>query len=693
MKKLLQKIKSNFRKRHLIQLIIMTVCFLIGCAVCYTNEIEPRKQDAYTIDPVDETEDTALYRLVNGESITQDFIYGNNQMIAVGVMLYSDSDENEGELHLTLTDLETGELLGESTKDVSEIVNMEKNNPTDEDVAYVNVGMPTIIEGMDGKPLRLNITVSGLSPDTNLEIFADPYHKSTGYAKAEVTGTKDPRISILVRGYCYLYNFWGFYFRVFAVLLYLMLFASYVMIFVLEAPLHRVFLIAGLVLGITVNFLIPPVTVPDEMVHYATAYYYSNELLGVEEPENISARPDDERMYVRQTDLDALSILKTTPDLKEYAYIHWNLFRQPSSEELVMLEAYKQSDNWTLYIPGILGVTLGRLFGLNGITTIYLGRFFATLFYLAFFYFAIRIIPVGKAAVFVLATCPIVLQQCCSYSYDALPIEVAVLFFCGLLRILFYCEEVGAKQAIFLAVTIFLLASCKGGVYIPFCFCVFLIPAEQYRSVKAKRLLRLMFVLAMVAGFGINTLNYLLQVLHVIEPKTATQSYSESLNPYTVRQVVTDPVHTIYVLINTVLIFADYLVKGMISGPLGWLNIDINPFWAYFQYALLFVGVTTVRSEPGYITKKQKLAFFFAFLLLFLMSAASMLISWTTQGNTTVRGLQGRYFTPMLLPLLFLFRGSFFTIKENVDGKIAYLQLGVSVICVYNILTSVSAVQ
>lgn len=671
----------------------MTACFLIGCAVCYVNEIEPRKQDAYTIDPVQENEDTDLYLLTNGETISQDFLYGNDQMIAVGTMLYSDSDDNEGTVHLTLEDLNTGELLGESTKDVSEIVNMEKNAPTDQDVEYVNVGMPTIIEGMNGRLLRLTLTVSGLSPETRLFIFADPYDEDLGYAKAEVTGAADPDICILVRGYCYLYNFWGFYFKLFAILLYLLLLLSYFGIFLLEAPLQRVFLLVGLVLGITYSFLLQPVTVPDEMVHYATAYYYSNELMGVEEPENLSGRPDDARMYIRQTDLDALSILKTTPDLKEYAYFHWNIGRRPSSEELVMLEATKQTDNWTLYVPGILGITLGRVLGLNGITTLFLGRFFAMLLYLGIFAFAIRLAPVGKATVFIVATCPMVIQMCCSYSYDALPIEVAALFFCGLIRILFYHIEIGKKQVIFLAITLFLLASCKGGVYIPFCLCVFLISADQFRNVREKHLIRLILVAAIILGFGINTLGYLLQVLGVSQAATSSQTYAQSLNPYTVSDVVTQPAHTIYLLINTILMYADYFVKGMIAGPLGWLNIDINPFWAYLMLGLMLVGVMTIRGEKSYMTRKQRIAFFLAILLLFLMSAASMLISWTPAGNTTVRGLQGRYFTPVLLALLFLFRSDFFTIKENVDGKLSYLQLGVSVICVYNIMTSLSAVQ
>ena len=90
MKTLYQKIRTNFKRRNVIHLLIMTVCFAIGCGVCYVNEIEPRKHDVYTVDPIEETEETDLYPLTEGETITQDFVYTNNQMIAIGPMLYSD---------------------------------------------------------------------------------------------------------------------------------------------------------------------------------------------------------------------------------------------------------------------------------------------------------------------------------------------------------------------------------------------------------------------------------------------------------------------------------------------------------------------------------------------------------------------------------------------------------------------------
>lgn len=327
MKKRLALLKQNFKLRHLVELILLTVCFFIGASVLYTNEIEPRKQDAYTVDPIEANGKPALLPLENGETRIQDFSYNNDQMIALGIMIYSDSDDNTGSLHLILTDTATGEILGESDTDVSAFTDMRKYREKDEKVAYVNVGMPTIINGMNGRALTLSVEARDFGGKNGIFLYGD----STGE-------------NLLIRGYCYLYNFWEFYFRLFATVLYIMLVLSFFALLLLEAPLQRVYLFAGFVLGVTYNFLLPPGATPGESTG------------GIEE-------------------------LKAVPDLKEIAYIHWNV---------------------------------GRSF--QGVTVLYLRRFLLMLVWLLAGYLLIRFIPKGKAALFVLMISPAVFELLATFS-------------------------------------------------------------------------------------------------------------------------------------------------------------------------------------------------------------------------------------------------------------------------------------
>lgn len=392
MKERLAVLKEKFHLRQLLQLLLISAFFFIGAAVVYVNEIEPRKQDAYTVDPISEEGEWGKLLLKDGETVAQDFVYNNNQMIALGVMIYSASSENTGSLHMALTDTVTGELLGETDADLSLYGDMRKYPPKDERIAYLNVGMPTIYENMDQRALTLTLRGEGLGPKTRIYLYTDT-----------------PQENILIRGYCYLYNFWETYFRLFAVLLYGMLVISYFLLLIWKAKLQRFVFFAGLILGLTYNFILPPGAAPGEKAGILAVIHAANRISGV-------AEPSKEETMVRQTDLEALEVLKEVPDLKEYAYIHWNLLRRPASTEPAVYRGERGGGNPIGFVTGLLAVGLGRALSLNGITMIFLGRFFALLTWLLLLSLAIRFLPQGKAAVFAAGLSPALFTVFCSYA-------------------------------------------------------------------------------------------------------------------------------------------------------------------------------------------------------------------------------------------------------------------------------------
>ena len=677
-----RKIRENFKKKHLIQLLILTGLFVIGMFVVYGNEIHPRMEDIYTKEVIPQTDDTERFPLTEGMILSEDVIFPEDQMLGIGVELYSDTSKNTGSLSLSVAKTDTGEVLGTETLKLSEVVNMEKNPPKDEDIHYFNVSFPEQYLGHRGEALTLTLSVDRIGKKTRLFVYGneteDEWHPE-GF-------------EMVVRTYCYHYSYWFWIFLLLGILLYLVLLSSYFLLFVVRSDWHKVFLPVGLGFIIVYNFLLPPVSVPDELNHIATAYYYSNALMGVEEPEIKDL--SEASIYVRRTDLDAFPEFKAGPDLKEYDFIKKQMMHRTdeTGEELVQLQQYKESDNFLLYLPGILGITIGRLLSMNGVTTIYFGRFFIALCYLFWFYFVIKRAPFGKAAVFLFAFCPMVLQMCCSYSYDAVPIAAGSLFFMTLCDVMYRKKTMDRKDMILLSVLLFILAGCKGGVYIPLCLLVLLIPEEVYGSRKRKIKIRLLFAGAAAAGFLLCTFTYLLQVLGVIEAKTKTQLYADSLEPYSIKDVLTDPIHSIWVVINTLLMYADFYLKGMFAGPLGWLNIDLNPFWCYGLLFLMVLGVLPKATEQSEITKKQRIWFFLAWLVIFLMAIASMFVSWTTKGNLTVSGLQGRYFTPVFLMLLFLCaRNGVLVLKKDISREVSFFGVALGLIIVNNILSSTQA--
>ena len=568
MNKLLQKVKENLNLKVILGFVVMTVIFMVGRSVVYVNEIEPRREDVYTADVISGDKKGTMLPLKEGMTVTQTFVYPEDQMMAVGVELYSDAYKNKGEFSMKVYDMETNELLGEDTFDASQLTDMRA--AAIDDVSYFNVGTPNDISGNENRYMRIEFSVVSLSEKSSVYLYANG---NTKYNQAQVTGadTEDP-LNIVVRGYCYHYGYWAEFFKWGTNVIYFMLAGCYILIMVFRAKPHQIFVIAGTCMALCYAFLLPPGTVPDEIGHIETTYYYSNKLLGIEEP-------DAESIYVRKTDQEAIGKLQTTPTLKEYNYFILNITHRSDDTKLVKIDATKGSDNWLLYAPAILGVTAGRLIGLNGITTLYAGRFFMMFVYLIFAFFAIKRVPVGKAAMFIIVLSPMFIQQSCSYSYDAMPIELTTLFVAELFSVLYEDRKMRKRDIIILSALAFVIASCKAGTYIPECLLLFLIPKEKYESEKQCRRMRIGFLVVMILGFLINSIPYLMMVLGITEATTELQQYSNSLNCYTVSDVLFNPGNTVRVLITTFLQYIDFYFEGSFAGPLGWLNIGINPMW------------------------------------------------------------------------------------------------------------------
>lgn len=682
MNKLLQKVKENLNLKVILGFVVMTVIFMVGRSVVYVNEIEPRREDVYTADVISGDKKGTMLPLKEGMTVTQTFVYPEDQMMAVGVELYSDAYKNKGEFSMKVYDMETNELLGEDTFDASQLTDMRA--AAIDDVSYFNVGTPNDILGNENRYMRIEFSVVSLSEKSSVYLYANG---NTKYNQAQVTGadTEDP-LNIVVRGYCYHYGYWAEFFKWGTNVIYFMLAGCYILIMVFRAKPHQIFVIAGTCMALCYAFLLPPGTVPDEIGHIETTYYYSNKLLGIEEP-------DAESIYVRKTDQEAIGKLQTTPTLKEYNYFILNITHRSDDTKLVKIDATKGSDNWLLYAPAILGVTAGRLIGLNGITTLYAGRFFMMFVYLIFAFFAIKRVPVGKAAMFIIVLSPMFIQQSCSYSYDAMPIELTTLFVAELFSVLYEDRKMRKRDIIILSALAFVIASCKAGTYIPECLLLFLIPKEKYESEKQCRRMRIGFLVVMILGFLINSIPYLMMVLGITEATTELQQYSNSLNCYTVSDVLFNPGNTVRVLITTFLQYIDFYFEGSFAGPLGWLNIGINPMWGYLMAGLMLLGLTAVKDEPEYITKKQRVGIALALFATVAMVTAAMFVSWTGKGSTTISGIQGRYFTPILFYFFFLFRGKFIKIAHNVDNAIMYFGIALNVIVISNILSSTQTVM
>ena len=191
--------------------------------------------------------------------------------------------------------------------------------------------------------------------------------------------------------------------------------------YVKELSLHKIYLVIGFLMGLCYMFMIPIHYTPDESVHYFKAYQMSNVLLGVKDPNHkqISMRYDD-----------AIFPYKGTyDDMGEYDVYYTSVFTDlhVDDEHIVMTKEEPYVTQSYPYFLSALAITLGRLLHISTVWTFFMGRFVNLLFFVAFYAYAIKKIPVAKLGLFCMGLLAIVSQQSFSFAQDYMIMSLSMV--------------------------------------------------------------------------------------------------------------------------------------------------------------------------------------------------------------------------------------------------------------------------
>ena len=130
--------------------------------------------------------------------------------------------------------------------------------------------------------------------------------------------------------------------------------ASYIGIFLKKVPIENVFVIAAVFIGGMFSIIFTPYSAPDENRHIETAYYYSNLVL-LQKGEQ-----------ARQGDFQD-PVLTNLPSEEIYKDLITNtdVFYNDAQTTLVYKDLDRVSAPPYLYLPGTLGIAVGRIFHLG----------------------------------------------------------------------------------------------------------------------------------------------------------------------------------------------------------------------------------------------------------------------------------------------------------------------------------------
>ena len=461
-----------------------------------------------------------------------------------------------------------------------------------------------------------------------------------------------------------------------ALLIGLFIIAMYIFIFIYKKlKIEYLYLIAAVVLGIIYFILIPEGQTPDEFTHIETAYDVSNVVLGYKHGSDIE---------MRKCDIDE-EVLSADYRRGTYnVYVDQLLHDHSAGGETQMLGDTPLNTNRYLYYPAALGMIIGRLLKWGTVPTYFLGALLNYIVFVAIAFYSIKKIPFGKTMVFLFSILPITMQQVTSYSYDCGILALSVLMLAMTLRTA-YEDDITIKDFIILGITTLLIASVKNGAYF---FMVFLniMPLLKFRK-NNKIYFRI--IIGIIAAAMLTLLFPIINnIISSSNGGTLMNGYvSWADEPgYTVSYLLHNPIILIEVCWNTfTMYFGDYIYK-MIGGSLGWLNINLS--WWIILTLIVTLFISAMKKQDETIDIRPWCRWLFAIIALYSIgcTAAAMLLDWTPLSYTQILGIQGRYFLPILMPLLLIMRGNWIKIGNRTENYCIFTTIMVQPFIFYAIL-------
>ena len=344
---------------------------------------------------------------------------------------------------------------------------------------------------------------------------------------------------------------------------------------------------------------------------------------------------DDKSLSERKFSRDNLLSLFDMPATRSFPYFSKRVFLPVTTTAVYSPH---------LYFPQAVGIIIGRLAGRPFIALSYMGRFFNLIVWLGLVYLAIRSTPVLKWLFLVYALTPMSLFQSSSLSADSLTNGLAILLVAVCLRYAY-----GPKEETNLIILFALaLAVAISKLYFQLVLLFLLLPQERVGS--RKRYWGSFALLVMLSMLSVFLIRLYMQPIYVpIMPSVSP--------PDQLKFVVDHPLHYLSVIGRNLADKWDYYLITFV-GSFGHYFLHHLPLWLAAIHMTVLISVAFSDNGRGaVITLKDRAVLCALFLLGALWFFTAQYLIWNPVGSSLLEGVQGRYFVPIVLPLLVAIRG------------------------------------
>ena len=303
------------------------------------------------------------------------------------------------------------------------------------------------------------------------------------------------------------------------------------------------------------------------------------------------------------------------------------------------------------YVPQAIGIFLAKLFDMNVIWMLWLGRIFNLIFYAFLIAMAVRIAPVMKVPLLAVACIPLSIYQAASVSIDSMIIGLGILTIAYFVY-LYRSESLETWHVAFFCGLSLVLGLCKLP-YLAFVFLILLVPRKNFKNENI--LWYMLLGVLIVAGAGVLWSSY-------SEP-ALMHSWRSKLNymdpGLQVKYLLAHP----DAILNFLRLIFTFTLGITVNGLFNFFGAgSLNHYSDHYTLITVFLWIFLALTLLFYPNKvkfntKARIGSLLILLMIYVGTCFIQLLTWADVGRTNI-GVSARYFLPLfaLLPIIVPFK-------------------------------------
>ncbi len=406
---------------------------------------------------------------------------------------------------------------------------------------------------------------------------------------------------------------------------------------------ERIFLIVGLLMGLILLAVIPPFQNPDGFNHYYKAYQIAEGKI-----KSIKISENKVGGYlpasIVETALDISDGIRGDPDKKQDLHRLFQNLRRPLDPDRRIFQPFPNTALYSPipYLPQAMGILIGRIFRLSPLAGVYLGRLLNFAVWLLLCCWAVSLTPVMKWVFCLIGLMPMTIAQAVTLSVDGLVISLSLLSAAFLFYLVYKARPYFHPRNVTVLLLLVILLALSKSVFVVI-FGLFLM--IDYRESK-KEFLWLCGAICLAGGLAVLLWNFYVHDLYFpIREGTSV--------PKQMHFVFYNSFHFLKGIWITTIHKGKWILEMMV-GVLGWSDTRLpGIIWLTYPPALVLAALTRSDEDPA-PGLKQKIIAGLILIAGYTAVFLALYLDWTPIGKLYIRGIQGRYFIPLLPLFLFL---------------------------------------